>query len=264
MPKPVISGGEEDLANLVLRLAISQMIAERAGQPLSLLVLDEVFGSLDESRRQHVAGAAAAAGRPLPAGHPHHAHRPDPGGPGPRDPRGVRWRAGGERGPGRNGDPGSGRAGCGRGCLSGAWTARSRASERDIEALEPAVRRGVHRPLSARRAGRRARAAAQSAGLELRAARRGGGRDAVARRGRASRRVQRGAPLRGRRLDGPARGAGGPPGRGDRQDDRPRGDGVAAGPRASRRSVSRPCRARSRTSGSTRTSGSSPATSRSP
>ena len=54
VPKPVISGGEEDIANLVLRLAISQMIAERAGQPLSLLVLDEIFGSLDESRRGHV------------------------------------------------------------------------------------------------------------------------------------------------------------------------------------------------------------------
>jgi DNA repair protein SbcC/Rad50 len=54
VPKPVISGGEEDIANLVLRLAISQMIAERAGQPLSLLVLDEIFGSLDESHRQHV------------------------------------------------------------------------------------------------------------------------------------------------------------------------------------------------------------------
>ncbi len=50
-PKPVISGGEEDIANLALRLAISQMIAERAGQPLSLLVLDEIFGSLDEERR---------------------------------------------------------------------------------------------------------------------------------------------------------------------------------------------------------------------
>ena len=54
VPKPVISGGEEDLANLVLRLAISQMIAERAGQSFSLLVLDEVFGSLDESRRANV------------------------------------------------------------------------------------------------------------------------------------------------------------------------------------------------------------------
>jgi len=53
-PKPVISGGEEDVANLALRLAISQMIAERAGQPLSLLVLDEIFGSLDEERRSAV------------------------------------------------------------------------------------------------------------------------------------------------------------------------------------------------------------------
>jgi len=32
------------------------MIAERAGQPLSLLVLDEIFGSLDEARRLHVVG----------------------------------------------------------------------------------------------------------------------------------------------------------------------------------------------------------------
>ena len=54
VPKPVISGGEEDLANLVLRLAISQMIAERAGQNFSLLILDEVFGSLDEARRHNV------------------------------------------------------------------------------------------------------------------------------------------------------------------------------------------------------------------
>ncbi len=56
VPKPVISGGEEDMASLVLRLAISQLIAERAGQPLSLLVLDEIFGSLDDARRQHVVG----------------------------------------------------------------------------------------------------------------------------------------------------------------------------------------------------------------
>ncbi|MEQ1691117.1 MAG: SMC family ATPase [Gemmatimonas sp.] len=54
LPKPVISGGEEDLCNLVLRLAISQMIAERAGQAFSLLILDEVFGSLDDARRANV------------------------------------------------------------------------------------------------------------------------------------------------------------------------------------------------------------------
>ncbi len=56
IPKPVISGGEEDLSNLVLRLAISQMIADRSGQNFSLLVLDEVFGSLDVARRHSVVG----------------------------------------------------------------------------------------------------------------------------------------------------------------------------------------------------------------
>jgi exonuclease SbcC len=54
--KPVISGGEEDIVNLCLRLAISQMITERSGQPFSLLVLDEVFGSLDDGRRDNVLG----------------------------------------------------------------------------------------------------------------------------------------------------------------------------------------------------------------
>jgi len=52
--KPVISGGENDIVNLALRLAISQMIADRAGQSFSLLILDEVFGSLDETRRDNV------------------------------------------------------------------------------------------------------------------------------------------------------------------------------------------------------------------
>jgi exonuclease SbcC len=53
-PKPVISGGEEDVASLALRIAISQMIADRKGHPLTLLVLDEIFGSLDEDRRNSV------------------------------------------------------------------------------------------------------------------------------------------------------------------------------------------------------------------
>jgi exonuclease SbcC len=53
-PQSVISGGEEDVTNLAFRLAISQMIAERAGQPLSMLLLDEIFGSLDDSRRNAV------------------------------------------------------------------------------------------------------------------------------------------------------------------------------------------------------------------
>lgn len=52
--KSVISGGEDDVANLALRLAVSQMVAERSGHPLSLLVLDEIFGSLDEVKRENV------------------------------------------------------------------------------------------------------------------------------------------------------------------------------------------------------------------
>lgn len=52
--KPVISGGEDDIVNLAMRLAISQMIAQRSGQSFSLLVLDEVFGSLDDVRRNNV------------------------------------------------------------------------------------------------------------------------------------------------------------------------------------------------------------------
>jgi exonuclease SbcC len=58
--KAVISGGEEDILNLALRLSISGMITERAGQPFSLLVLDEVFGSLDDSRRDNVVALLAS------------------------------------------------------------------------------------------------------------------------------------------------------------------------------------------------------------
>jgi exonuclease SbcC len=63
IPKQVISGGEEDLLNLAVRLAISQMIAERSGQAFSLLVLDEVFGSLDEHRRFRDSVAVERRGR---------------------------------------------------------------------------------------------------------------------------------------------------------------------------------------------------------
>jgi exonuclease SbcC len=52
--KLVVSGGEEDVINLRLRLALARMITERAGQPFSLLILDEVFGSLDDERRQNL------------------------------------------------------------------------------------------------------------------------------------------------------------------------------------------------------------------
>jgi exonuclease SbcC len=47
------SGGEEDLANLCLRLAIAQVVAQRGGgQAPSVVVLDEVFAAQDTERRE--------------------------------------------------------------------------------------------------------------------------------------------------------------------------------------------------------------------
>ena len=46
------SGGEQDLANLCLRVAISQILAQRGGgAPINFIVLDEIFGSQDEERK---------------------------------------------------------------------------------------------------------------------------------------------------------------------------------------------------------------------
>jgi exonuclease SbcC len=47
------SGGESDLANLCLRLAISEVIAEKSGTAgFNFIVLDEVFGSQDDKRKR--------------------------------------------------------------------------------------------------------------------------------------------------------------------------------------------------------------------
>lgn len=45
------SGSERDLANLAFRIAISEQIGHSFGQQVGLLVLDEVFGPLDDQRR---------------------------------------------------------------------------------------------------------------------------------------------------------------------------------------------------------------------
>jgi DNA repair protein SbcC/Rad50 len=50
------SGSENDLASLALRVAVSLVIAEGAGE-LGLLVLDEVLGSLDQQRRERMLAA---------------------------------------------------------------------------------------------------------------------------------------------------------------------------------------------------------------
>lgn len=49
------SGGEEDLINLCLRLAISRVIAEKSGaRKISFLILDEIFASQDEDRQENI------------------------------------------------------------------------------------------------------------------------------------------------------------------------------------------------------------------
>ncbi|MCD6512114.1 MAG: SMC family ATPase [Thermoplasmata archaeon] len=51
------SGGEEDLANLSLRLAISELISRRADMNFEFIALDEIFGSQDYGRRMNVLNA---------------------------------------------------------------------------------------------------------------------------------------------------------------------------------------------------------------
>ncbi|NCB02194.1 MAG: hypothetical protein EOM67_08520 [Spirochaetia bacterium] len=48
---PLLSGGEEDIISLCLRIALSEMISERTGNTLSLLILDEVFSAMDKDKR---------------------------------------------------------------------------------------------------------------------------------------------------------------------------------------------------------------------
>jgi len=53
------SGGEKDLANLCLRLAISLMISESSGVDFSFIILDEIFGSQDQSRKENILNGLA-------------------------------------------------------------------------------------------------------------------------------------------------------------------------------------------------------------
>ncbi len=48
------SGGEEDLANLCLRLAISAVVAERSAIQTHFIILDEIFGSQDVLRKRNI------------------------------------------------------------------------------------------------------------------------------------------------------------------------------------------------------------------
>ena len=49
-----VSGGEEDLANLCLRISIGQLISESTGLGSAPVILDEVLGSQDGNRRERI------------------------------------------------------------------------------------------------------------------------------------------------------------------------------------------------------------------
>ena len=53
-PLSRFSGGESDLANLCLRLAISRVLADRSGNDINFLILDEIFGSQDQVRKRAI------------------------------------------------------------------------------------------------------------------------------------------------------------------------------------------------------------------
>ncbi|UCD71006.1 MAG: SMC family ATPase [Syntrophobacterales bacterium] len=48
------SGGEQDIFNLCLRIAVSQIVADRSGGEINFIALDEIFGSQDAERRENI------------------------------------------------------------------------------------------------------------------------------------------------------------------------------------------------------------------
>jgi exonuclease SbcC len=58
-PLSRFSGGENDLANLCLRIAISLLISESSQADFSFIILDEIFGSQDTLRKESILAALA-------------------------------------------------------------------------------------------------------------------------------------------------------------------------------------------------------------
>ncbi len=58
-PLSRFSGGETDLANLCLRIAISILISESSQADFSFIILDEIFGSQDALRKENILNALA-------------------------------------------------------------------------------------------------------------------------------------------------------------------------------------------------------------
>jgi len=59
------SGGEEDLANLCLRLAISAVVSERSAIQTNFIILDEIFASQDALRKRNIITALSGLSKKL-------------------------------------------------------------------------------------------------------------------------------------------------------------------------------------------------------
>lgn len=59
-PYDTYSGGEAFRVNFAIRLALSQLLAQRAGTPLQMLIIDEGFGTQDEAGCDRLIGAINA------------------------------------------------------------------------------------------------------------------------------------------------------------------------------------------------------------
>ena len=73
-PLEMYSGGEGFRAAFALRIALSKLLARRAGARLQTLIIDEGFGSQDAKGREKLVECLDAIKRRLRAHHSHHAH----------------------------------------------------------------------------------------------------------------------------------------------------------------------------------------------
>lgn len=65
-PIAMMSGGEQDIISLCIRIAIAEMILSTTGINRQTLILDEIFGALDDERRASACHALQGLGQMIP------------------------------------------------------------------------------------------------------------------------------------------------------------------------------------------------------
>lgn len=65
-PVAMMSGGEQDIISLCIRIAIAEMILSTTGIHRQTIILDEIFGALDDERRASACHALQSLGQMIP------------------------------------------------------------------------------------------------------------------------------------------------------------------------------------------------------